>query len=905
MFSTPKNIDTLTDEELKDLIYETPNQKIPNKDVRMQICNIIYNALGFDMDKDLMLALASEPLSQLVLATAGSGKTTYSQIKVAIEKIYRRTVDNKPLNGDRVLCLVYNKHNVQPMIDSHRKLVSKLYSSNIQGLDIDMKIKAKTMHSFCSEWSAQYALKMNRVNFQLITEMEQKELFNMCYKLVSEKQGVEPKFEKYGDLIQLYNYLRETMREYNNCNDLDLFNSLGLPKEVVVETYERFDAFKQVKRLFDFTDTLVSMLKLLREDEEVRKFIQNYYDYIVVDEVQDFNPIFMEILKLIQGPNTPILCIGDEDQSIYGFRGANVLGVLNFEKEFPDAKIYSLGTNRRCRQEIVDIAKEILSWNTLRFDKAIKGIRKEGNIEYIPYNTEEGQLINLCNRLKNMTSEEISNTCICYRNKKSSLMLSDKLVECGVQFNIISGYKPFSHELYRHVIDVLDILYRPYDREYAKNLYKILPYVRRNEFHKVIGYDAKTKQWKGERQKKHFSEYDLGKYETNLIVKKYLALLSEISSKIVEMPMSQYMPAIYEMLDRAFWKDKMYMNDNNEVDAAFTEKTFQMFNTNMTYPEFERVYAKHKRIFEANDKQRIGCTLSTFHSLKGLEFDNVFLIDLDDEIFPNFASIDSVDYFTDDVKLGLKEEETRLFYVAITRARDNLTMFYSAENPSLFVDRLINGTDEGKSKLLTFDTNEETNLNDILDKSSAKINIASDKGISVVKPSVVVEDIATTKEDMIKEDMIKEDSLDNTSEITKTVKPSNSGIARPLDLSYMGYGEVEDIPVAKEFNKSKDESTLTEIDDDLDDDLDTPIVNEVPIDIEDDLDDEEELDDDLETPSISEQTNPNEIVFNKEITATQEMQTEIEQEFEVKNEKKSENKPTSRRAFLDSIINRI
>lgn len=898
MFSTPKNIDNLNETELADLIYESPNQKIPDKNVRMQICKIIYNALGFDMDNDLMLALASEPKSQLVLATAGSGKTTYSQIKVAIEKIYRKTVNNKPLSGDRVLCLVYNKHNVQPMLDSHSKLVSKLYSSNIQGLKIDMKIKAQTMHSFCSEWSAQYALKMNRVNFQLINETQQKELFNMCYKLVSEKQGVEPKFEKYADLMQLYSYLRETMREYSNCDDLDLFNCLGIPKEVVVETYERFDAFKQVKRLFDFTDTLVSMLKLLREDEEVRSFIQNYYDYIVVDEVQDFNPIFMEILKLIQGPNTPILCIGDEDQSIYGFRGASVLSVLNFENEFPDAKVYSLGTNRRCGENIVDVAKQILSWNTLRFDKTIKGIRPEGKVEYIPYNTEDGQLINLCNRLKNMTKEELSNTCICYRNRKSSLMLSDKLVECGIQFNIISGYKPFSHELYRHVIDVLDILYRPYDREYVKNLYKILPYVRKNEFHNMIGYDARTKQWKGEREKKHFSEYDLGKYETNLVVKKYLALLTEISARIVDMPMTQYMAAIYEMLRKAFWDDKMYMNDTKEIDEAFTEKTFAMFNTKMTYPEFERVYAKHKRIFETNDKQKIGCTLSTFHSLKGLEFDNVFIIDLDDEIFPNFAGIDSTDYFTDDMKLGLKEEETRLFYVAITRARDNLTMFYSSENPSLFVDRLLNGTEEPKSKLLEFGTNQDINIGGELNNSIV-LDKEEDKEVKEInEPSIpVVETKVETKVET-------EAKVEVETKVEVSSEPKNTGIARQLDLSYMGYGNVEEIPVAKEEpNTVIKETILGEIDDDLDDELETVSVNETPVDLNDNLDDE--LDDELETPVAVQETKPNEIVFNKEITVTKESTTEVNNEVETEEEREVDRKSTSRRAFLNSIINRI
>ncbi|WP_394862075.1 ATP-dependent helicase [Paraclostridium bifermentans] len=893
MFSTPKNIDTMSTEKILEEVYESPNQNIPNKEVRMQINKIVYGALGFDMDNDLLLALTSEPESQLVLATAGSGKTTFAQAKVVSEKIFRKARENKPLQGERVLCLVYNKHNVQPMIDAHQKMVSKLYSSNIKGLDIDMKIKAQTMHSFCTEWSAQYALKMNRVNFELLRDYEQKDLFNMCYKLVSQKHNVEPNYQKYADLIQLYSYLRETMRTYDNCDDLDLFNSLGIPKDVVVETFTQFDAFKKVKRKFDFTDTLIAIHKLLQEDEEARTFIQEYYDYIVADEVQDFNPIFMEILKLIKGPKTPLLCIGDEDQSIYGFRGANIKTVLNFSNEFPDAKVYSLGTNRRCREIIVDTAKEVLSWNKLRFDKSIKSIKPDGNVDFIPYNTDEGQLINLCNKLKTLSKKELENTCICYRNKKSSLMLSDKLVECGIDFNIISGYKPFSHELYRHVTDILDMLYRPYDREYVKNMYKILPYIKKGEFHKAIGYDPIKKTWKDGREKKHFSEYDLGKYNDNLIVKQYLNTLTEISKVITTIPMAQYMTTLYEMLSRSFWKDKMYLNDNQEVDLAFTEKTHALFSSKLTYPEFERIYEKHKRVFETNDKQSVGCTLSTFHSLKGLEFDNVFIIDLDDEIYPNFAGIDNVDYYTDDMKQGLKEEETRLFYVAVTRAIDNLTMYYCQGNPSLFIQRLMS---EDK-----FEVEDELNINTILDKDKPKINI----GINSRK--LDINDLDDTLEESAKIDVDKEVEIKpqvNTQNVpTLDTSKVKEYTGKKVSLLSIG-GQISDMDVpevklnveklAKEevSNPINIETLEDELDDELDDELEE-VSEESIMSTEDNITDnlDDDLDDELER------------------VAPLEIATEIEEEKDIEQEeselKEEESKTPSRKSFLNSILNRL
>ena len=697
-FITPDNIDDLTLEEIKALAEKNEFGNVVNVEARYKIITKIYSVLGYDMDKDLLLMLLSEPNAMLSLATAGGGKTTASQVKIALAKIYRKTKDNKPLQGNRVLCLVYNDHNVKQMEKKHKELVSKLYASGIKGLKIDDEIRACTMHKYCKDWilDSRYLKDTGLLGATIMKTNQITSLMSTVYQMVCTKHKVESDMSNINDMLQLYNYMVESLRDYSDCEDIDLFNRMGVKVEVIAETFTAYDRMKVRKNLYDFTDMPRKFLELLKTNETAREFIQNYVDYIVADEVQDMTPIMMEILRYIKGDHVPLLAIGDEDQSIYGFRGADIYNTLDFENKFKGGEVYSLATNRRCRQEIVNIGKQIVNWNELRFDKRIKGIKPNGNFSMIPYSTRDGMMINLMNQLKSMTSKELEEVCICYRNRKSSALLADKLEEAKIPFNILSGYRPFHHEIYNHLIGILDGLYRPVDREYYKNLYKLLPWIKRKEFFDAIGYIPESKSWKNENERLHFAQIDYGKYNNHKGFQKGLQIAIQISKMMKEKPMKDYMGQLIELFIMAYWKDKMYLNNNEEEDTFYTERAKEFFMSELTYGGFEVEYARRKTIVANNIKTGSGVTISTFHSLKGLEFDRVYLIDLDDEVFPNFGSIEQIEVYSDQTKLELKEAETRLFYVACTRARDNLTLYYSQENPSIYINWIL----EGKGKVI-------------------------------------------------------------------------------------------------------------------------------------------------------------------------------------------------------------
>ena len=168
--------------------------------------------------------------------------------------------------------------------------------------------------------------------------------------------------------------------------------------------------------------------------------------------------------------------------------------------------------------------------------------------------------------------------------------------------------------------------------------------------------------------------------------------LTNISDNIETAPMKSYFRKLFSYVDMYFWKFKKKLNDN-PIDDLFEVFIYELFNSDLTYPEFSEEIIKRKELLSRYSEMQTGLAVSTLHGLKGLEFDNVIIVNMDDELFPNYPLIESKEY-PEDTELTLKEAERRLFYVAITRARDNLTIYYNEENPSIFIRDVREGLEE-------------------------------------------------------------------------------------------------------------------------------------------------------------------------------------------------------------------
>lgn len=695
-----RDVTGLTVQEIKQLITdETTVGIVKPVHVRIKILKLIYQLLGFDLNKELLYMLASEPRAQLVLATAGAGKTTSTQLKLIAEKIYRTSPSTgEPLSGGRILCLVYNTHNVPDMKRKHKSLVNKLYSVGLEGLEIDGDIKAATMHSFCKEWLDEFAVKSGFVGMKLLEEDGAASLMEQVIKVGSMKFNVDPEKVKVKDVLSLYNYAKESLLESEELHKVDKFIDCGLEPAFLDMLFETYDKMKSLKNKFDYTDMILKFYHLLQTEDDVRNRIQSYYEYVTVDEVQDFTTVMNRIVKLIVGPNTPLVCIGDEDQSIYNFKGADIYSTLNFKEEYEGGEVYTLGINRRCAEKIVDASKYILKDNILRYQKKITAKRSGGEVYIKPYTSKQGQLINVVKEIMAMPYEEQQDTVICYRDRKSSLAIGSLLEEKGVPFYILSGYNCFKHELFKHVTEVLEVLYMENDQDSMKALYKCTP-ARKEQIFNVIGYNPKKRELKRFSQPQNFYNLNYGELTKSLPFVKALDRLKQMSLNIEKAPLNTYFPELFKMICRYFWNYKMSLNKEEAIDNYFTETVFNMFNVPLTYKQFRRDISRRKEIVQTNDALKNGVALSTFHKLKGLEFKNVFIIDAAEDIFPNYAGIEAKGY-PDDVELKLKEAETRLMYVAMTRAKDKLTIYYDEYCPSLYIDKLNNFLNSSEDDIL-------------------------------------------------------------------------------------------------------------------------------------------------------------------------------------------------------------
>ena len=266
------------------------------------------------------------------------------------------------------------------------------------------------------------------------------------------------------------------------------------------------------------------------------------------------------------------------------------------------------------------------------------------------------------------------------------MLLSQILAENQIPHYVISGYHAYSHELYRHIIDILFILSRPRDTYAQLNLYKVLP-IKREAMQNILHYDPSQNRFDDDVERKDFTQIDYGQYLTFRNFKECLSVLKKISTVISTAPLNVYFSTIWEYFKMYFWNLKKTFNHNEEIDDIFEKKVFNTFNCSMTFQELYNKLSTQKSICKRNQEMHNGLALSTFHSLKGLEYNDVFMIYLDNEVTPNNARIDDREY-SNALKKSLKESEVRLFYVAMTRAKNNLFMYYNESNPSIFMKQL-------------------------------------------------------------------------------------------------------------------------------------------------------------------------------------------------------------------------
>lgn len=579
----------------------------------------------------------------LVLAVPGAGKTTVLIHRTA------NLILNQNVPSERILSITFSRASARDMKERFLKLY-KNFNPN--------QVHFSTIHSFAYGLVKEYFYRYN-IKYGLIegekSPLNKNRLLRKIYFDINNEYLTEERFENVANTIGYIKNMLLDIDEYLKLNNVEINNF----REIFVS----YENFKRKNHLIDFDDMLTLSLQILKEDRYLLNKYRNKYDYIQVDEGQDTSKVQIEIIRTIAAPRNNVFVVADDDQSIYGFRGAFPRALLNFNKMYPSGKIFYMEENFRSSKNIVSVCNKFIKQNTLRYNKNLFTANK--NIRPITIVKVENMLDQYDYLVQEIKEhEDYKNTAILYRNNISAIGLIEFFERNSIPFYIRdSKIHFFNHWV---VDDILSFLRLAHDDKDMETLEKIYFKMKGYIYKKYINY-IKTLDC-------NISVFDR--------LMEYPYLEDEYKSQIRELKydfkkLSNLRP--YEAISfiEKNLKYEKYLRENSlKFGYTFDSlKTILYFlkiissRTNNVY-EFVGRLKYLDYLTQQSKESSKGVTLSTVHSSKGLEYKNVYIIDLIDGEFPAANSVEAFEKGN----IEALEEERRLFYVGMTRAKEVLDL---------------------------------------------------------------------------------------------------------------------------------------------------------------------------------------------------------------------------------------
>ena len=576
----------------------------------------------------------------MVLAGPGSGKTRVITYRIA----------NMVVN-----------HNTRPtsiLAISFTKASSTEMKNRAISLSQDPRINKVTYGTFHSVFF-RILRHFEKYNLDSILDEKSKRLaIKGILKSLNVENGEDD--EVVGQLINEISFVK------NELMDKGDFNSEVVSKDEFIKAYNLYEEHKHQIKKIDFDDMLLRTYYLLKNNSKALETVRSVYRYILVDEFQDINKVQFEVLKLISNPQNNIFVVGDEDQSIYGFRGARPDFLLEFEEYFSGTKKVMLDINYRSKGEIIDVANRLIEKNSNRYEKVIKCSQGNGgNISYIaPKDSEEEAVLIGKEILEEIKKDfvEYSDFAVIYRTNIQSRALVDVFMDMRIPFvvkdSIVTIYDHWAAQ------DILAYLRLGLDSSLSKDWVRIINkpfrYISRDSINSIK--DEKdfinaliTKCNLHPKQVKTINDLDI-----DLSYLKTLNPQNAISYIRTSLEYDMY---ILDYCSNRKIKSNGLIEILNELESSATN-----FKTIKEYLDhIDRV--KSEVVGNKNKDQGDGVIFTTMHSAKGLEFKNVYIIGVNEGTIPHEKSYDLDDDSKKDEQI---EEERRLMYVAITRAEDKL-----------------------------------------------------------------------------------------------------------------------------------------------------------------------------------------------------------------------------------------
>lgn len=612
----------------------------------------------------------------LIIAGAGSGKTRVltnrivhliHQRKADLSQIFAVTFTNKAAAEMR--------HRVQDLL------------LQIDHIDIPIhQLWVSTFHSAC--------MRILRSDIHHLGYQNQFTIYDDSDQLSAIK-AVMRELNIADNLIPPKSIQSKINKMKNDCIDLTAYKPkyTSMLDELSSKVFLRYQEVLQISSAVDFADLIYLTVELFKKFPVVLRQYQIRFPYVLIDEYQDTNKSQYQLVKLLAGEKANICAVGDEDQSIYRWRGADITNILNFEVDYPNAKIFKLEQNYRSTKNIIEAASYVIGHNTERRKKELWTDNHEGEkIQVYECYDEHDEAFKVCKKIEESLQKEtaIDQVAIFYRTNAQSRLFEDRMRSLGLNYQIYGGLKFYERLEIKDSLAYLKLINNPDDDVSFRRIINVPT--------RGIGAVSLEKLQEAARQHglglmktlaaafgpRPTIALDLGRGQKNIakfyeLIKKILEVKdSVLPSELLNFVLheSNYRKSL---LDEATVESKSRLENLQELRQSMVEYELRVGaekpNENITLQGFLEEIAL---VSDLDKKETTAPSLKmmTIHMAKGLEFNQVYIVGLEEELFPSVRSWE----FEDPQDI---EEERRLFYVGMTRARKNLSLFY-AKNRTIY-----------------------------------------------------------------------------------------------------------------------------------------------------------------------------------------------------------------------------
>lgn len=597
-------------------------------------------------DKQKEAVLATEGPC-LVIAGAGSGKTKVLTHKIAY------LISEKNVKPYNILAITFTNKAASEMKQRVEKIVG----------DVAQEMWMGTFHSICVRILRRFIDRIGfDTSFLIFDTSDQKTVVKECLKALN----IDDKtFSDRSVLSEISNAKNEmlTPKAYQAKY------SGEFRKEKIGQVYELYQKRLRENNAIDFDDIINYTIDILSENPDVLQYYTEKFKYVLVDEYQDTNKAQFTLVTILASRYGNITVVGDNDQGIYSFRGADISNILNFEKDFPGTKIIKLEQNYRCTGNILKAANAVIKHNENKYEKKLWTENEDGSLPCLYQAEDEYDEANyVVKQIEHLKTEEYlkpKDFVILYRMNAQSRAIEDILRRENIPYKIVGGLKFYERKEIKDTIAYLRLIHNTSDNLSLKRII--------NEPKRGIGKTSLDKiQEISDRTGtsmyeiiKHAEEFDLNRVKAN--AEEFINLIEELRLKKQELSISELLK---EVLNKSGYTRALELENTVEAETRMQNLEefltvaieFEEESADNTLPEFLESITLSSDVDEMQDEDNT-VTLMTLHSAKGLEFPVVFLVGMEEGIFPGYKSIGEPKEL---------EEERRLFYVGITRAKQFL-----------------------------------------------------------------------------------------------------------------------------------------------------------------------------------------------------------------------------------------